>query len=721
MARRRDAPKLPSVIERFVKTLVVTSKAVALYPPASSMPLEAAQDCAAALHDALGERPELRLIVTKNGLFYHEVPVFPDNPAYEAFAFELYNRRLADVRFHSGTEAKDLVAFLTVLNYPAEDIQASGGFENRLWELGVATITVTEANVTIVDGATLAGLEAQGSSQPLSRPQIDELLAQAYGGRPRDQIMVARFLTDTAAVSDYLSESFREGGVSGLIETGDRFAELAQVACSQAGPTRHELIHALGEALSELDPDLRRGLLVDELLPEARTNESVAAVIRQLDIDEVCKMLVDGIDAESQVSREGLARAIRTLALISMADRDEVVAAAGAAMVGAGLGGGLINDVMEIAAPSRLTVRDRTRAQAAEERPADAIFRMMDLAPTSERTYDETDDPEVVALKDEARLGITDGDIIMALVTLAGLDSRETQFATTMSMLEDSLDVLIDRGEIEIAADACDALKAASENTALAGEQRDRLKRAINRFTRPNDIRNIAHALRLYKPGTPEYEGARRLLDALGGTAIDPLLEQLADEPDMAVRKSMIDVLSEMAPNYITELGSHMSDSRWYVVRNVAGVLGSTHSSAVLPYLERTVRHPEPRVRREGIRALSGINDRRAREMLLTSLSDDDAQNVQLAARYLGSAGVDSAIPGLEQVAKGEGRGNRDTGPRVEAIEALGKLGSRESLPVLESIAGKRSLIGASRARELRAAAESAIARIKAGEVRNDS
>ena len=67
-----------------------------------------------------------------------------------------------------------------------------------------------------------------------------------------------------------------------------------------------------------------------------------------------------------------------------------------------------------------------------------------------------------------------------------------------------------------------------------------------------------------------------------------------------------------------------------------------------------------------------------------------------------------------EAVAKGEGRGNRENGPRVEAIEALGRIGSPEALPTLQALARRRSIIGAARAKELRTAAESAIAALKA-------
>ncbi len=336
---------------------------------------------------------------------------------------------------------------------------------------------------------------------------------------------------------------------------------------------------------------------------------------------------------------------------------------------------------------------------------------MLDAAKVDER--DGTQDEGLRALQEEARRGVTDGDVIMAFVTLVLVDHREQQFAAMMAMLEDSLDLLVERGDLAIAADAADALRAAAENPALSEEQRRRVEASLGRLTKPEDIRTMAHALRIYHTGSDENQAARRLLTSLGPLAIDPLLEQLAEEQDMAVRKSLVELLSEMAPSYLSEVGAHVSDARWYVVRNVVSILASTHSSAMLPYLERTLRHHEVRVRRETIRALSGVNDRVAHAMLVHALTDEDAQNVQLAARYLGTAKVASAIPSLEQVARGDGRGNREVAPRVEAIEALGKLGATQALPTLEGLAGRRTIIGAGKTRELAAAADAAIHRIR--------
>lgn len=707
-------PTAPPIIEQFVRQLLVTNKAVALYPPSSTIPRDTASDTVDLLREALREQSDVRLIVTKHGLFYDGAAIFPTQSAFIAFAHELYNRRIADVRFHAGTEPTDIVSFLQVVKIPADEIITSGGFEARLWEHNVGTITVTELQITLVDSESeLADIPAE-QLETYSRVEIDDMLEAAMASRSRDTVTLARVIGRPQIVRDYLSATYdTEEGELGLAAVSTRFAELAQVAYDMDPADRDEMMRALAEALWELPPTMRRDLLVDRVLPEARTSMALSSVVRQMDVDDVCRMFVDGLGT-GDVSRDGLVRAIRNLSLISAAERDDVVNAAGAAMLGAGLGADIVSDVIEGAAPSRLTVRERAGNPTATERPADTIFKLLDLAPLP-ASADAAGNPALEALREEARRGITDGDIIGALVALVGMDTREVQFAATMSMLEDALDLLIARGEIDVAADAAVSMLAAAENPELESEQQLRIQRAVQRFARPSDIREIAKTIRLYKDGSVENDSARRLLETLGPLAIPPLLEQLADEPDMSARKGMVDLLCQLAGRYIPELGENVGDPRWYFVRNVVSILGSTKSSAALPYLERTLRHTDARVRRETIRGLSAISDRVATEMLIAGLTDDDAQNVQLAARYLGISGARVAIQPLEQVARGEGRGNRENGPRVEAIESLGRLGATESLPMLEALAGRRKILNAGRARELRASAEAAIKRIREG------
>jgi HEAT repeat protein len=712
MATDNGASKAPPVIERFVRQLVVTNKAVQLYPVGSDIPHQNATTAVAALRDALEEYSEVTLAITKQGLYFDVAPIFPGQPTFLALSQELYNRRLALVRFHAGVETHDIIGFLTVLKSTPDEVTAAGGFEAMMWEQGIGTITVIETQVTLVDQSAEANEGDEGDS---TEPTATTTAVQVRSNVPRtrERIELARVSGDHGAIKDYLTQHVdADGNELTLGQINKRFSELAHMAAETPGPTADDFIRAFASALWAVAPELRQELLDKELLPEARNDDALANAVRRIDLEEVMRMLAVP-DDEEDARRTGFTRALRNLAMISNIDREHVASAAGNVMREVGASQQTIDFVVSEAVPTKLTVRRAPTSTRPLDSAASMVLQLIDHAPLS-RLADGSVDPEVAALQQEAVAGITEGDIIAALVALAGMESAEQPFANTMSTLEDSLDVLVAKGEIETAADAAISLVHAAKNPELSAQQTRRLENAITRFSRPEDIREITHTLRIFEPGQPEYDAAQKLLDTLGVLAIRPLLEQLAEEQDRSERKGLVDLISRSAVRYISELGVHINDPRWYFVRNVVAILGSTKSPDAINPLERTLRHPEPRVRRESIRALSMVQDHRAIDLLIGALDDEDGHNVQLAARYLGLKNARNAVPSLEALARGEGRGNRENGPRVEAIEALGRMGARDALPTLEGLSRKRALIGAARVRELRTAASAAIAAIHA-------
>jgi len=705
---RTSGERAPAVIEGLVKQLLVTFKAVNLYPPSSAIPRENARDIVVTLRGLMRERSAVRLVVVKESLLFEGLPILPDQPAFATFAREFYQRRLSDVRFHSGVTEQDVVSFLGILLEDPAEIDDAGGFEARLWERQIDSITVGMVATKIVDAIAdeISETPIEGEQWPPEDARIEELLAMANMLRPRDQRLLVRFMASPKLVSRYLQDAaFARGPATAVSLLSERIATMAKIAHGELAEDRPVIFRSVAEAIMALDGDTRHKLLVDRLLADARLDDAVAEVIRQLDLDEICRALAEGLSPDP-VSRDGISRALRNLALISMASRDEVAEVTRNTFTEAGASASDIEELLEAALPTRLHV-----ARKPEERDAtsiDGILKLIDLAPSRDLAPDE-DDEELRALREEAHAGVSDGDVLMTLVTLTTLERRPDVFGSLMALVEDNLVMLLEWGEFEIAADAASALTVLVQDETLDEAQRSRVDEAIETLSQPKQIRLIAKAMRVFRSDSPEHATCRHLLAILGGHAIGPLLEVLADEPDMGARKALVDLVADIAPGHVQRLGERVTDPRWYFVRNVVGILGGTRGSDTLPYLGRTLRHPDARVRRETIRALSNIQDRLAEEMLIAALSDEDAQNVRLSARYLGTIGATGAINALIAVARGDGRGNREVGPRVEAIEALGRIGGAAAQSALAELAGRRAIIRPGRAREIRAAAESAL------------
>ena len=157
-------------------------------------------------------------------------------------------------------------------------------------------------------------------------------------------------------------------------------------------------------------------------------------------------------------------------------------------------------------------------------------------------------DAALAALQEEAARGITDGDVISGdgLARRARhRDPRSSRRRCRCSRTRSTTSSRAVRSRWPPTPPSRWA--SAAKNPELTPEQRLRVEQAIDRFARPSDVRELARTMRVYPKGSSEYEAARRSSTCSAGRALKPLLENLADEPDMAARKSLVDLLSTMA------------------------------------------------------------------------------------------------------------------------------------------------------------------------------
>jgi len=699
---------VPRPVLLFTTRLSTAMKSLRIYPAGSEIPRKNAQEALDILNDAFGQDEHVELGVTRVGLVYAGSTVFPRSQGFQSFSREFYKRNLAAVRFHRGVTPDEILRFASLIIMPPEALAAQGGMEPSLSELGVVNISVTEAATRIVE-TVLPGdagpydVEAY-PDVPEERP-VDDILEEAGGDQTRDHRVLMRVLRDRRAVAKYLDEARDREPESGMDELARRVLKLARSTREELPADQAAVLDVIAEAIMELRPQDRSDFYEEHLLEQGRMDEAIAAIIDRLGVEEIVNCIVSQID-ETPEALTGLSRAVRNLALMNVnADKEEMLGLAVDRLKARGFSEVHIEELGEEIAPPKITGADQRRRAAAG--PVETVLRLVDMAPDASDVfvYDDAVEP----LRAEATRGTTDGDVISALVAIATMETRDQEFSAIMSMLEDSVGVLVDAHEADVAADVAESLSAVAAGPDVTPEHRERMLRVVNSIASPESLARVTTALRRYRSDSAEYLACRRLLGVLGDSMIDPLLEVLADEQDMSARKALIDLISSSAHDYIPALGARLTDHRWYLVRNVVAILGTTRSTEALPFLQRTLRHSDARVRRETIRGLAAIRGPMADSILAAALNDADAQNVQAAARYLGLVGARSSVAGLEQLALGESLGNHETPARVEAIGALAKLGSPTSVPVLTELARKHGLFGGGPPREVRDAALAAL------------
>jgi hypothetical protein len=214
---------------------------------------------------------------------------------------------------------------------------------------------------------------------------------------------------------------------------------------------------------------------------------------------------------------------------------------------------------------------------------------------------------------------------------------------------------------------------------------------------------------------TPVEQEIGECVAVLADEMIDPLMHVLGTEPRAGMRAILCDLLVRTAPGRVDTLGSFVADSRWFLVRNVAGILGRLGTPEGIPYLARLLHHWDYRVRAQTVDALVNIGTGDAQALIAAFLNDADQRIRLRALRALDTRGMQGAMPALIDLLDRRDPFNRRFALRQAVIEAVARLGARDALPALERLARPR-LVFSRQGRELRRLARAAVSIIDARE-----
>ncbi len=307
--------------------------------------------------------------------------------------------------------------------------------------------------------------------------------------------------------------------------------------------------------------------------------------------------------------------------------------------------------------------------------------------------------------------------VIDILFEILALEKSPQPYQETTGVLQKLLDALITLGEFQKASELLTRVNIILNTYELKDWQVDAIRQLSDKAGEPQRIEKIGKILD--KGEEIRLEEVSNYLTLLKPNSIQPLIKVLGELNNSRARRMLCEVLIEIGKGNMELIIPFIDDHRWFLVRNIAYILGRMGKESALPTIQKALNHEEARVRREAIQALGIIVSSKAFDLLGKALNDQDDRNRSMAALNLARVGKKASLPALLEVVQAKDFSKRDSAEIKAFFDAIGMVGSNDALKPLEKLLEQKSWFGMGKKDEIRLRAASALALIGTAEARS--
>lgn len=641
----RDAGNL---LAAFAKELMVVHRHFRSYPPGHPMVENALQKAVETYGRLMEQLGTISLAIAKEHLVAEILPLDKKNPFLRQTAQMFFRHGIGLVTFSAGLSTEELTRVLVLLNSKREELPE--GIE-AAWEAAdLPSIAIRSIRYDI--------FTTTGSDQ--SDPLADLLWER-----------VARGL---------LEDSFSPEGQAGDVLDPEILAQILNGKCNDEEPFDVEpviqlllqeeqtfpnrkippsIYQRLASFIGQLTPVLRDQFLqsaVGALRPDGSSPvEDILGAMRR---ESVLGMLQEVNRSETRMSAV-LVGLLQKLAYGSSSGRGEQVEAA-----------------ME-------TISSIFTEHSSEQYIPEAYQRkLQSIIASHELSANEFDAGTLLDTLDPYALELRVGDVILQLAIHGGEKEGLERLAESM---EEMCSCRLQTGQYDQVLDIIRRVDADQ----FPREFRDRFRAII---TRTEFLQEVLNGLGVW--GKTRYPAIRELICTLGHPFIGPLLDSLAVEENISIRRFIINQLVELGPQAKDEVLARLDSGPWYYLRNLLIVLRSMAAdSSLAVHVRPLLNHQNETVRQEALRTLQHVGDPYAQRRIAADLGSNDRSLIMTALNVAGKTRSPDIFRKILALATQGGLSQAEVELRCAAVRALGEIGAVAALPELVNVLHSSSLL----------------------------
>jgi len=339
------------------------------------------------------------------------------------------------------------------------------------------------------------------------------------------------------------------------------------------------------------------------------------------------------------------------------------------------------------------------------------LFSSSSMMMNLQRFKSEENDAIIELIRNDQQVSVEFAAIDL-LFDIAHGEREKTEFLKTAETIDSVFNRLLEAEVFPLLVYLLGKLKKASDDVDAAVPHK--AQRFLESYHRSGDRIRISHLTKILNRSEDQnLEPLQTYLEELDWSSLAQLVWMLGELKYYPARKAVCSILQEKGRKKPEIIAGAVYDSRWYVVRNAASILGEIATEKCVAPLKRASEHEDERVRWEAAAALGKINSRLADEVLITLLHDESARIRRTAARHIVRRRFEPAYGSILSMVKDKGFKFASPSEQKEFLNALAATGGSRAFSVLKKIAKRWTPFGKEACKSLKELAVHALALIE--------
>jgi len=285
--------------------------------------------------------------------------------------------------------------------------------------------------------------------------------------------------------------------------------------------------------------------------------------------------------------------------------------------------------------------------------------------------------------------------LLIDLLTIEESTSRASEIARDMEALSEDL---LMAGAYDDTQQVIQAL--ATRATGKAAIGRDACRQALDQLGESVAMRETASVIGDLDESA--WKAVRAIMTTVGPSSIEALRMMVTVEDENVASTRAAETIVGFGKPAISRLAPLVGDSRWFVQRAGATLLGTIGSAEVVPLLQPLLRKSDPRVTQAAVAALSKVDDPSAARAIQTVLRAATGSARSAVVDALVGDRDPRVVPMLARIVAESEPFGKDHQVVLDAIGAFATVGSEQAVPTLAGLARLRRWFGGSKLRTIK-------------------